>query len=269
MFLKTMKQPFYKSVTLGFCETLEEKRARYVELGLSEQEINKLLLEVPENVKAGDKLFTTDDVTKFRQNERRKVEALYKGQQPLQQQTQQPVDNQQQQYQFNQDLQQQQQQPTQQLQTGVAQQTPSLSQEAVSKLVEESIAKALEAREQAHQQELKAIKDNLTSVQSAYDADKKKMFENRLQEIKAELPEDVHKLLTGDTLEALETSYTTIKGFVEKAKQEAQATVTASVQKEEHDKQVFYKAEDGTEYADINALVTNPAHLAEWKSKQN
>lgn len=247
---------FLKSIKLAYCETIEEKVARYRTAGLNEEEIDKLLLELPSGFKAGQKLFTQDDVTKFRNDERRKVESNFRTKpDPIVEpvvagQTNPPVVPN--------------PAPVQVVQP------VGLSQEEIQNLVKQSIQSALDAQKATYEQEISGLKDSLTNVSNAYTADKQKAFDARKAQILAELPESVHNLVNvqGSDIDALEAQYATVKAFIESTKQEAQTAVTAQVAVQQHAQTVFFKAEDGTEYANVDALVGNIAHLQEWKAKQ-
>lgn len=247
-------------IKLAYCETLEERIARYRQLGLSEDEIDKLVLDLPSGFQKGQKLFTQEDVTKFRNDERRKVEANYKNTPPVVTPPVVPNPN------PNEPVVGGQQTPNQ-----IPTPTQGLTQEQIQTMIQNSIAEsvktALETQKVEYESQITGLKQTLDSVSTSYNADKQKAFETRKAQILAELPETVHPLLIGDTIEALETSYNSVKAFVEKTKQEAQTAVTAQEAQKVHSTTVFYKAEDGTEYMSVADLVKNPAHLAEWKTK--
>jgi hypothetical protein len=248
---------FKDFIKVAYCETNEERRARYKELGLSDEEIDRLLLELPEGFQAGQKLFTQADVTKFRADERRKVESNLRHQQ--QPQTQPPVTDPVQ----GQPPNSQTQQPTQ-----TAGLTPEQIQALVADQVQGAVTTALETQKTQYEQTINTLKSELDNVATLYNTDKQKAYEKRKAEILAELPETVHKLVSGDTIEALEDSFATVKAFIDTTKAEAQTNVTAQEAKKEHDKKVFYTADDGTEYLTVQELTKNLAHLQEWKAKQ-
>jgi hypothetical protein len=240
---------------LSFCdeETLEQRIERYREMGLSEEEIAKLTLQLPSGYKPGDRLFTQKDLTKARQDERRKVEGNLKYRRDVQlvddddddDVDDEPVTSKQRRQKQTKTLQPQ----AGQLNIQELLQAPE-AQEFLTSLVQNATADL--------QAKLSKAEEEAKQAREAIEADRKKAFEKRKGELLADLPEDVHTLLVGNTIEEIEASYKTVKAFVDKTLQEAQASKAAA--EAVKNKTVFFKSQDGTEFASAAEMMAHPDH---------
>jgi hypothetical protein len=247
-----MKNVLNLKYVFAKCEelTAEERQAKLIELGFSEDDIAKLSLELPKDFKAGDRLFLQNDLTKARNDERRKVEGNLRHKDP---QTPPPVV----------------QTPANTDPANPVQVNQGLTQEAVQKLIQESVSQALTQAQTANQEVVSQLQQQLEAVNNDIKTKEQKALDKLKASLLAQLPEDVHSLLNGTNEEELTTSFNLIKGFVDKTTEEAKNAVATEEKAKEVAKTIFYKAEDGTEYKTVTELTANPAHLQEFKQKFN
>ena len=249
--MKTIETLF----VLGHCdEALDAKLATWRAAGLTEDDIDKLLINIPKGVmdtlKSGDKLFTQTEMTKARNDVRRQVESNNKHKTKNQTTPE------------EEDEDEEDEDTTQTPTPKPKAKTSRVSEIDIKNLVADAIREATQPLLDKNTQ----LEQQLTNVHDSLKTDKQKAYDKRKAELLAQLPEETHALLTGKDIEALEASFATVKSFVDKTVQEAKASVSAEVQTKEKDKAVIYKAKDGTEFFNINDIMAKgDTYWAEYK----
>lgn len=252
--MEKIKLPMF---LIAFCdETPEARIQRLQEAGLTDEEITKLGLNIPENIlstlQSGQRLFTQEDLTKARKTERQRVEGNLKYKKP---QTTPPVEEE-----IDDDDEFEEVDPTpapkpKKMKTG--QSTPLIDFQA-------EIAKVLEPFQAVIEEQKQKIDSLTTDLQ----ADKQKKVADHKASLLSKLPETAQGLLTGNTIEELDASFAQISAFISATTHSAKAHNAAGSLTST---KAVYKAKDGKEFARMEDLVMpeNAQYLAEYKAQFN
>lgn len=243
-------------------ETPEERIQRLKDAGLTDAEITKLGLNIPDNVlttlQSGQRLFTQEDLTKARKTERQRVEGnlKYKKNQP-------PVTD---------------EADDEEDEEDEVEDTPVVKPKSKSTKmkvgesviplqtfdVQAEIAKALEP----FQAIINTQKQQIESLSTDISTDKEKKVATHKASLLSQLPEQAHTLLTGSTIEELDASFAQLTAFISSTTKTSKAQNAAG---RLVDQRTVFTAKDGKKFTRMEDLVMpeNTEYLAEYKAQFN